>query len=81
MQAVVLPYINHNHVVYGALLNALIGNKSVLKAGGLHCSSARECMCYLANYCNVYQDAIFYSLYCYQTHSSWNNFRSLDMML
>ena len=39
--------------VYGMLINALIGNKSVLEAGGLHCSSARKCICYLVNYSNV----------------------------
>ena len=32
-------------------------------------------MCYLVNCCNVYQDAICYSLSCYQTHSSWSSFK------
>ena len=56
-------------------LNALIGNKSVFEASSLHCSSAKECMCYSVYCCNVYQDAIYYSLSCYQTHSSWSSFK------
>ena len=65
----------------GTLVNAFIGNKSILEAGSLHCNNARKCMCYLVNYSNVYQDVIFYSLYYYQALSSWSSFRSLDMML